>query len=326
MRKILIVLGLVAVGVTLVAARPTIGSLQGQINQLFALVVGLRSDVDLNTAAIDANTDLLCDLAIDNALVLPAGLDCGVSSCFGQPDGTPCGDFAPGAGVCVSGTCQALPPSRTAAVNVVCSNNVTADTSDLAYELSVTPLGPVLDGVPVDFAVDGVAVFPESFINATLATIPGLTELTLESLNATVAVRSGAVGPDVTLTSEVALPAQVPIPIETDPVLCTAAGLPTPCALQPLALPLAQQIVTLTPTGGPGGQILFGWDESRFPPIPVVLASPGPISTRVVAVVLQVGLECGMGTVDDNGTSLDDTDDFPRPLTDAELISIPIAP
>jgi hypothetical protein len=299
-KKPILVFGLIASAAVLVAARPTIGSLQGQINQLFALVVGLRADVDANTAdvdsngaAIEANRDLLCDLIADNRLVAPVGLDCG--------------------------------GRQTADVNVVCSNNVTADVSDLAYELSVTPLGPVVDGVPVDFAVDGVALFPPSFMNAALATIPGLTELTLTSLNSTVVVRSGATGPDVPLTADVALPAQVAIPLETDPISCGAAGLPTPCVLEPLVLPLAEQIVTLTPSG-PGGEILFGWDESRFPPISIVLGSPGPVSTRVTAVVLQIGLECGMGTIDDNGTPSDESDDFLRPLTDAELVSIPIAP
>jgi hypothetical protein len=214
----------------------------------------------------------------------------------------------------------------TRTVHVICSNNITADISSLPYELTVAPLGSVVDGVPVDIALSGVAQFPPSFLNAAIATIPGLSEVTLTGLSSTVVVRSGAAGPEVALGSNTALPANLSLPLVDDSAQCTAAGLPTPCVLEPLLLPLGSAIATYTPTGGPDGQILFGWDESRFPPISIVLGDPGPISTRMVAVVLQVGLECGMGKTDDNGTPADETDDFQRTLSDGELVSIPIAP
>jgi hypothetical protein len=242
-------------------------------------------------------------------------------------------------------------------VPVACSNNVTGDISQLPYELEVTPLGPVVDGVPADFAVTGTAFFPPTFLNAAIAAIPGLTEVTLNALTATAYVRAGAVGAPrdlATLVSADPVPASVPIPIANDPAVCGPLNLATcpntctdgtacfqgggtctgigdgsclprgacTCVVDPLVLPLSSAIVTLTPSG-PGGEILFGWNEDLLPPQTVIVANPpGPNGTRVLAVILQIGLECWMGKL----VSTFPDPDVAGPLLDSELVSIPISP
>jgi hypothetical protein len=247
------------------------------------------------------------------------------------------------------------PDPVTQIVPVVTSNNLDANISELPYELTVTPLGPVVDGVPVDFSITGVAVFPASFLNGAMSAIPGLTEVTVNGLTATPYIRSGAVGAPAdltTLTSADPIPAIIPIPIVDLPesagicgplnldicpntctdgtpcnqgsTTCNAIGDGTCvprgaciCAVEPLLFPLSTDVVTVTPSGA-SGEILFGWNEDLLPPQLVIVTNPpGPNGMRVLAAVLNIGLEGWMGKLTSPSTA--------GPLLDSELLSIPIS-
>jgi hypothetical protein len=199
------------------------------------------------------------------------------------------------------------------------------------------------------------------FLNAAIATIPGLTEVTLNALTATPYIRSGAAvnGDLTTLTSANPLPATVPIPIlglpssipicgplnlSTCPNTCTdgtACSQPGPdacvgigdesceprgaciCVVEPLVLPLSSDVVTVTPDISATGDILFGWNEDLLPPQTVIATNPpGPNGIRVLAIVLNVGIEGWMGKV----ISFPPDPDLAGPLLDSELLAIPISP
>jgi hypothetical protein len=89
------------------------------------------------------------------------------------------------------------------AIPVACGNNfLPATTSILEWELTVTP-GPIEGGKPFTVILDGVAVFDENFFDNAQALIGGgVREVNLVDINATVHVRSGADGSDVTLKNE----------------------------------------------------------------------------------------------------------------------------
>lgn len=230
-------------------------------------------------------------------------------------------DSGPGGGLPLTVEYErpSCPEPSNRVIDVLCNNNITSDTLALPYELTVTPLGPIVNGDPVDIELTGIALFPPSFMNAAISTIPGLTELTLTDLSVTVQVRDGGAGPAVALGPASGVPSTYELPIVNEPSLCGPNGFQAPCVLEPLPIPLETRVESFTVNGGPGGQILFGWDESRFPPITVLPGEAGPISTRVnFAGLPQIGLECGMGTIDDAGDL--------RTLEDAELIAVPILP
>jgi len=67
----------------------------------------------------------------------------------------------------------------------------------------VSPDEPIVSGQPFTATLGGVAVFPEAYIDAGHELLDlGVQHGNLVELNATVQVRSGATGPDVTLTSD----------------------------------------------------------------------------------------------------------------------------
>jgi hypothetical protein len=258
------------------------------------------------------------------------------------PVGTPCDDFLPNSGVCLGSprTCTEVPDAVTQTVTVVASNSVTGDISDLPYILTVTPLGPVPDGVPSDFSVTGSAFFPVVFLQIAIQTIPGLTEVTLvaDGLSGTPHARSGTTGaPEdlATLGFDGTLPTLVPIPLTSDPLFCgplnvstclntctdaSACAQPAPdtcvdigdescvprgactCVNAPLELPMTAAVVTVTPDISATGDILFGWNEDVLPPQSTIFDNPvGPQGIRVIAVVLQVAIEGWMGQCVDGG-------------------------
>ena len=94
-------------------------------------------------------------------------------------------------------------PPPDAPLTVACANDLTEDTSILPWQLEVFPK-TVVSGEPFSVGLDGVAVFPEDFLDQAQPLIPGgVEEVNLVALNATVHVRSGvASGPDVVLTVE----------------------------------------------------------------------------------------------------------------------------
>ncbi|NND27354.1 MAG: hypothetical protein HKN97_02005, partial [Myxococcales bacterium] len=95
------------------------------------------------------------------------------------------------------------------------------------------------------------------------------------------------------------------------------------CVVESLVLPLSSDIVTVTPDIAATGEILFGWNEDLLPPQTVIVTNPpGPNGIRVLAVVLQVGIEGWMGKL----TSVPPDPDVAGPLLDSELLAIPITP
>jgi hypothetical protein len=231
------------------------------------------------------------------------------------------------------GTGGAPPPDPiAAAVSVVCSNNVSpAEISYLPNDLVATPLGPVVNGTPVDVSFTGTAFFPAAFLNAAVGF--GFTQADVTSLLFTATVRSGATGNAVPLGFDGPLPATVQIPIENDNASCQAAGFPAaPCVLVDLSLPLQTGITTLTPTGGAGGAILVAWDESTDPtslPNSVTATTPPPgDGIRLdVGLPFPVGLDCTTGecAAPDPTCAATGTDSGVA-LPDSALLSIPIAP
>jgi hypothetical protein len=90
----------------------------------------------------------------------------------------------------------------TKTISIACTNNVTPDVSLLEWELTVSPV-PIEAEEPFTAALEGVAVFPEFFLDAAQPPVPGgVQEVNLVSLNATVQARSGATGDERTLTNE----------------------------------------------------------------------------------------------------------------------------
>jgi hypothetical protein len=84
---------------------------------------------------------------------------------------------------------------------VACANNLTDDNSILDWRLEVGGIEAAPAGEEFRTTLRGVAVFPEDFLDAAQPLIPGgVREVNLVDLSATVHVRSGATGPDVTLT------------------------------------------------------------------------------------------------------------------------------
>jgi hypothetical protein len=110
---------------------------------------------------------------------------------------------------------------------------------------------------------------------------------------------------------------------------------------EPIVLPLNSATATLTPTGGAGGEILVGWDETldpnTFPLSPPIGGTDplGPTGIRIdIAGLIFVAFDCTMGECDnadqtpgppDCGTG-DDSGDSATRLLDSQLISIPISP
>jgi hypothetical protein len=254
---------------------------------------------------------------------------CADASDNGGAGGTAGSGGAAGAGGMAGAGGGTVPDPITKAVSLICSNNlITANISYLPYELTAAPLGPVIDGSPVDISFTGTGFFPASFLNAGLPF--GLTAAIVVELNASVVVRSGATQPGVVLTLDGGLPQTVIIPIEEDDATCAAAGFAgAPCVLNDLALPLNSGVGTLTPDGGAGGEILVGWDEtedpSTLPNVVDVDATAGLNGIRLDAgLPFNIALECTMGECADVTCTGDS--DVGVPLLDAQLLSIPIAP
>lgn len=85
-------------------------------------------------------------------------------------------------------------------ISVACTNNVAPVVSVLGWELTVEPNpDPIQGGEVFNAIVKGTAVASESFLTAARQIQPGLEELYLLDIKATVHVRSGATGDDVPL-------------------------------------------------------------------------------------------------------------------------------
>lgn len=107
------------------------------------------------------------------------------------------------------------------AVPVVCTSNIDPDSSIslLPWELEVVP-GSIESGSPFEAELDGVMVFDEAFLDSGQALIPGgVLEVNLVDVRATVHVRSGATGEDVSLEVE-----PIPYRCAADRALCDPAN------------------------------------------------------------------------------------------------------
>jgi hypothetical protein len=102
---------------------------------------------------------------------------------------------------------------------VACGNSITDVTSVLDWKLTVSP-SPIESGELFVAALDGVAVFNEFFLDEAQPLVPGgVQEANLVSLNATVHVRKGATGNDVTLEPE-----PIPYVCDTGRTACDPAN------------------------------------------------------------------------------------------------------
>jgi hypothetical protein len=151
-----------------------------------------------------------CVQCIDSSLCDSTPIDCRQpSQCVGNvcqprafsPAGTPCS-----IGQCdAAGVCQFVPvnpASQTRAVTLGCTNSVSAAVAILPFDLTVDPPA-IVSNVGITAALDGVAQFSEGFLDAAQTAIPGgVTRVNLIDLRATVRLRAGGAGPNVTLLTE----------------------------------------------------------------------------------------------------------------------------
>ena len=112
------------------------------------------------------------------------------------------------AALLTSVACAEVVPSETSddpVTTVGCSNNLTTETSILDWELDVVA-DTIESGKSFSASLDGVATFSEDFLDSAQPFFSGgVREVNLVDLKATVHVRSGASGPDVTLTIDESL-------------------------------------------------------------------------------------------------------------------------
>ena len=147
------------------------------------------------------------------SLVRTAPLVCALSAllalgCGGSDDGGGNGDGGSGGtagsgGVAGTGGMAGTGGTSTLVTTVACTNSVTAETSILEWQLTVRA-GLIESGEPFTATLDGV-VTPgvEEVLGGIQSAQPmDLTEMNLVDLNATVHVRSGASGADITLGPE----------------------------------------------------------------------------------------------------------------------------
>lgn len=218
-------------------------------------------------------------------------------------------------------------------IPVVCSNSLAPVLFDILFKIKATSSEPVLEGIPIELTLTGTAAFPTSLLNLALI-IPGIEAIRLEDIKTTFVVRSGATGDPVVVGSSVATPVDIPIPIESDSALCSAAGYTAPCVIEPMEFDLSTKKGTFTP-GATGTTILMGLDDSRIP-LPNwdeinATGLPGFNGIRVKVIAggepladSDIGLECSMGRMNDNGTPDNGADDFGEALSDEELMVVPI--
>ncbi|MGB5703510.1 MAG: hypothetical protein WBM48_11895 [Polyangiales bacterium] len=130
-----------------------------------------------------------------NACVIGAPLPFGTACSVGGCDG---------AGSCFADPqppCNPAEPSCTKVISLACTNNVVADVLMQDFELTVTA-DPVIAGAVVPVSYSGAVRFPEIITDAAQGGVPGgVISGDLAEAKATVHVRSGAIGADVTLTA-----------------------------------------------------------------------------------------------------------------------------
>jgi hypothetical protein len=121
-----------------------------------------------------------------------------------EPAGALCsqngGNRCDGNGTCVDLGDGLLP--QTKAISLGCTNNLNPGVSIPPFELTVAPQAPV-SGQAFSAALSGIAIFPEDLLDSVQWVIPGgVTRVNVIGIAATVQVRSGATGGDITLSPE----------------------------------------------------------------------------------------------------------------------------
>jgi hypothetical protein len=109
-------------------------------------------------------------------------------------------------GICPLVGCAGIdaptPDPNSKIISVACADNLTPDIGVLDWELRVVPK-LIRGGEPFTVTLDGFAEFSEVYLDAGQPVVPGgITEADLVGLKATIHVRSGALGADVTLIPE----------------------------------------------------------------------------------------------------------------------------
>jgi len=226
-----------------------------------------------------------------------------------------------GLGRCSSGTCDPIPAgeftTKSQVVTVACSNSVTTEQWELPFELTVRST-EINGTMPFGAELSGTAIFPEFFLDATQGAVPGgISTAIIDTVAATVQVRSGATGPLVELNpdpsaltpgeqkfcnfppdqvcatdteclGQVCLPPVllVDLPTSTDCApggLCRTLGKDLQCDLNgfcisgDLPIPLAPKAQIYTADAS--GQVLFGWADQGVPGL-VTCPAPAPDCTE----------------------------------------------
>jgi len=157
---------------------------------------------------VECNIDAQCDVefsetCVDNTCVAPASVTCNFAN--NGSDVTPTSSI----------------------VGVGCTNNVTSAQSPFPFTLVVDVPEAVVGGSAFDASFDGIGVFPEFFLDAAQAVVPGGVDVAeLVDIVSTVQVRSGATGPDVALLADLGSLDPGPTRICNFPFdqVCTADG------------------------------------------------------------------------------------------------------
>jgi len=98
---------------------------------------------------------------------------------------------------------EQVPPPEPLGLDIACNNNQNDTPLAMRWELRVNP-EPIVSSQPSTATLDGVAVFEEAILDEGMEVL-ALEDFNLVDLRATVHVRSGATGEDVTLFPDPAL-------------------------------------------------------------------------------------------------------------------------
>jgi hypothetical protein len=283
----------------------------------------------------------------------------GCSDVSGEPGGTG-GVGATGGNGGMGGQVVDVLPS-TKMIPVACTNNFNLGSTDAvlqhSYELTVDPQGEVSSAAQFAVMFGGHAVIPEMWLDLLQGLAPGgVSEITISEIDASVAVRSGATGPNVSLHVDeseivpgsmrfctfptdrvcasdgdcdfgVCLPPTmfVEIPQSDDCVpggFCDSAGKSDQCdsngfcVASELKLPFEQELGVFQ--AADSGHVLIGWNEDvPTPPYAIYREAAGPNGVRWGVGKAHFAFECYMGRADPDGTAA-------LTLPDDDLISIPI--
>jgi hypothetical protein len=297
-----------------------------------------------------------------SALAMLPLIGCGeVSTSAGETGGVDATGGSGGMGGTGGARGQVVDEPSTKMIPVACTNNFNLGPVDAvlqhSYVLTVEPLEQVSSGSDFGLVFGGHAVIPEMWLDLLQWLAPGgVSEIKVSELNASVAVRSGATGPNISLhvdESEMSpgsmrfctfptervcasdgdcdfgacLPPTmfVEIPHSEDCTpggFCDSAGKSDQCdsngfcVASELKLPFKPELGAFE--AADSGDVLIGWNEDvPTPPYAIYGEAAGPNGARWIVGKAHFAFECYMGRANDDGTAA-------LTLADDDLISIPI--